>query len=484
MKHSEEYLLKIKQNTIVWFVTVIVLFVVMIVLGLLMRANQSGVTSLQPDLFYAIMTLHGLGMVGTLFVAGFAATCYIAVRYVRLNLAVLWVAYVLNLLGVVGLLVAVLIGKFAPGWYLLYPIQYIKTWPDWTIGVANLSLMIMGSGWLIGQLELVRAISAKFGFSNMFGWQYFTEKAKRVEIPPFIMITSVSVTAGTVATISGAVFLMLVLIRWINPDLNYSPLLMKNYVFLFGHTLVNITMYLGIALVYELLPEYTKRAWKMNKIVAISWNTSFVSVLIAYFHHLYMDFSQPLPMQYIGQIFSYASSVPATVVTVFGVIGQAFRSTKKWDYVPLSFILGIMGWIVGGLAAVVDSTIRVNTFFHNTLWVPAHFHTYFLVGFVTIIFGFMYYMLGSTDERRAKFALSLNMIGGYGFLSMFYFAGMMGVPRRYAVYSAISNKSLASTGAATAGMASVFVILILVAYFTYAVTVLFDVGKAWNNRKD
>ena len=40
---------------------------------------------------------------------------------------------------------------------------------------------------------------------------------------------------------------------------------------------------------------------------------------------------------------------------------------------------------VGGVAAVIDSTVAVNLVFHNTLWVPAHFHTYYLMGVVFMV---------------------------------------------------------------------------------------------------
>lgn len=94
--------------------------------------------------------------------------------------------------------------------------------------------------------------------------------------------------------------LMLYLAKWLAPALMFDPLLMKNLVFLFGHTLVNITMFLGIAVVYELLPGFSGRPCKTNRIVALSWNLTFMLVLVAFFYHLYMEFVQPLAFQYLG----------------------------------------------------------------------------------------------------------------------------------------------------------------------------------------
>lgn len=194
----------------------------------------------------------------------------------------------------------------------------------------------------------------------------------------------------------------------------------------------------------------------MNRLVAIAWNATLLFVLFAYFHHLYMDFAQPKGLQIFGQVASYGSSVPATAVTIFGVGSQLYRSGIRWSFTPLAFATGIVGWAIGGVAAVVDSTIAVNSLFHNTLWVPAHFHTYFLVGYVLMLLGFLNHIRQSWSERLAIGGLITMLAGGYGFLLMFYLGGMAGVPRRFASYSAISFGSIAHTGATLASYAAAF----------------------------
>jgi cytochrome c oxidase subunit 1 len=221
-------------------------------------------------------------------------------------------------------------------------------------------------------------------------------------------------------------------------------------------------MYLGLATVYELLPKYTGRPWKTNAVVAISWNAVLFLVLFAFFHHLYMDFAQPVTFQYVGQVASYLSAVPATVVTVFGVIGQVYRSGMQWRFVPLCFCLGIIGWVIGGFAAVVDSTIALNLVFHNTMWVPAHFHTYLLAGYFLMLWGFLYEFSGSAREQLAKIGLSIVIAGAYGFLFMFYLGGALGVPRRFAEYGAIPVSALATVSTRTAFVASGFGVLLVI----------------------
>ena len=463
---DRHYQQAIRGLTQLWAWTVPALFLLLVLLGLTMRLNQAGAINVDPDLFYAIMTLHGLGMAGTAFVAGLAAVTYLLARYVRVSLTIMWTMYCLTVVGVIGLAIACLIGRFGPGWYLLYPLPFFANgvWPDWASGLAVLSLIVLGVGWLLGQIDLFRALLVKYGLTNALAWQYLMkDRAGRMEIPPIVLISAAAcLVPGILTTIDGAVLLMLYLFKWFSPTLTLDPLLAKNMVFLWGHTLVNITMYLGLAIVYELLPKYSGKPWKTNAVVAISWNAVMVLVLLAFFHHLYMDFVQPNSLQYVGQAASFLSAIPATVVTVFGVISQVYGSRMQWGFVPLCFYLGTIGWVIGGLAAVVDSTITVNFAFHNTLWVPAHFHTYFLVGYFLMLWGFLYEFSGSAREKLAKAGLSLLVVGAYGFLLMFYLGGTFGVPRRYAVYDSIPLASLAASSERIALAAAAFVVVLII----------------------
>jgi cytochrome c oxidase subunit 1 len=309
------------------------------------------------------------------------------------------------------------------------------------------------------QAVILIALGGTYGFRYLLGWQYFRAGVAEVEVPPIVVISAASLIAGIITTVVGAVFLVLCLIQWAAPATHFNALLLKNLVFLFGHTIVNITMYFGVAMVYELMPRFSGRPWLTNKAVVIAWNASLFLVLGAFFHHLYMDFAQPRALQYLGQILSYASSAPPTVVTIFGMVSQVYGSGVQWSFVPLTFVLGFMGWLIGGFAAVVDSTIAVNFAFHNTLWVPAHFHTYFLMGYVLLLLGTVYFAVNAAAEKLAKMSLAAMVVGGYGFLTMFYLGGVLAVPRRYATYQAILVHAVQHAGQSTAAIAVALILL-------------------------
>ncbi len=482
--------LEIKKNRkfiIVWIATFLVVFPLLIVLGLLMRLNQGEMINLGMDKFYVLMTLHGLGMAGLLFSTAFAGLWYLlGTRHVKLNLGVGYFVYFLILLGVVGLTIATLIGKFGAGWYLLYPLPFKNaTWPAWSTGLSIISLIVLGVAWLIGILHVLYALAKEFGgVTNLLGWQYLSKKEVKRELPPIVMITAISLIPGVIAYLAGAVFLIMFLMQYFEPTLTFDMLLMKNLIFFFGHTLVNITLYCCLGWVYALLPEYTRRKWETNKVLVYSWNATFLFILFAYFHHLYMDFVQPIGLHYAGQLASYFSAIPATAVTMFGVITQVYHSKMKWGIVPTSFLIGVAGWAIGGFSAVVDSTIHVNTVFHNTLWVPGHFHTYMLGGVVLFLFGLFFYLSHTKEEQQsdktAKFGFWLFVIAAHSFIAMFYTGGMNSIPRRYADYKGIQIESTHTTGALLAKIAAVCIYFVLAGVIIMYISLLIKLSKKRN----
>ena len=67
-----------------------VVLVLLMLFGLCMRLAQGGLLSIEPTLFYEIMTAHGAGMVGTAALTGAAIMWFFLGRHVHLNGAVYW----------------------------------------------------------------------------------------------------------------------------------------------------------------------------------------------------------------------------------------------------------------------------------------------------------------------------------------------------------------------------------------------------------
>jgi cytochrome c oxidase subunit 1 len=474
MPQSDVYRMRLTRQTLVWVLTALVLFPVLAILGLLMRAQQGGYfQAVPPEYFYAIMTLHGLGMAGLWFVAGVAGLSVLLASYVRPTLAMSWIAYGATLTGVGLLVAATLVGRLGVGWYFLYPLPFFSggVWPGWATAALFVALAVMGVGWALWIGDLLWAIDRKYRLSHALGWHYLRGGATP-DVPPIVIISTVSFIGVLAGLVAAVVILVLVGIERLGSGFTNDALLIKNLTFYFGHMIVNITMYFGVAMVYEVLPAYAGRPWKTNSLVVVAWNMVLLLVMFAYLHHLYMDFAQPQWLQVTGQLSSYLISVPAAVVTIFSTLVLLYGSSMRWRLPSLMLFLGVMGWAIGGVAAVIDSTVAVNTHFHNTLWVPAHFHTYYMLGVVLMILGTVFHLvtdLSKLPESRAvtRAILGTVGVGGYGFVLMLYLSGVAGVPRRYSVYPAE-----VAVGTLHAQISLVFIAILLVGAIIY-------IGATW-----
>jgi cytochrome c oxidase subunit 1 len=455
--------------TLLWVVSMLALFPIFVLLGATLRGAQSSLLPMVPaERFYSILTMHGLGMVGLWFVAAMAGVCDVLRKYVRIHMWTNWTAFLGTVGGVVLLIAATLIGKYGPGWYFLYPLSVTPNgvWQDWATYTFLLANGVLGAVWTIWCIDALWGIARRYSLPAALSWHYITGRPGP-EVPPFILIVTVSLIANLAGLISAVIMLVLYALELAGVAGVVDPLLMKNLLFFYGHLIVNITMYLGVGLVYELLPEYADRPWKNSRWVAVAWNLVLVLIIIAYFHHLYMDFAQLKVVQLIGQLSSYAVAIPSAVVSIYGALALVWRARMRWTMTSLLMYCGLAGWCIGGIGALIDSTIAFNTKFHNTLWVPAHFHTYFLLGVVLMLLGAVFHVCGKLSGLpenlwRSRLCIGLICAGGYGFVLMFYLGGAMSIPRRYALYH-----ELISTGTFLAGTALVFITLLFTGILIY-----------------
>lgn len=431
----------LKKVTAVWIVLILVLFIIAIIFGITMRFNQGNDIALSPVTFYSLMTTHGLTMVGIWFVAGLAGVHYLLARYLKVSAGSSVFALIFTVIGVVLLWVSTFIGNFHAAWTFLYPLPFhFVGWEKWATPVFLLSLAMMGIGWIVWTIDLLVLILKKYSLKRAFGWQHFG-KHPDVETPPFIMITTVTLI-GIITCLFSAVLLLALYFAEYFSGGSYTndPLLMKNITYFFGHTIINEALYLGLAGLYELFPEISGRPkFKNTWYVTLAWNCTMIFILTAFFHHLYMDFVQPEGFQFVGQIASYFSSLPAAAVTAFSVLTVVFKNRIQWSLPNLLFFIGVLGWLIGGVGAVIDATISNNFILHNTLWVPAHFHTYNVMGNVLFSLAFFSWaaneFAGKHGSNKTDFLkIVLLVAGGFGLVLMFYMGGADSVPRRFAIY--------------------------------------------------
>jgi cytochrome c oxidase subunit 1 len=415
-------------------------FVLMMLAGIAMRAAQATAFTLDPALFYQLMTLHGAGMVGAAGLGGAMVMWALLRQHVALSTRVYQAMLGLSLLGVVLILGAILLGGFAAGWTFLYPLpaKSMGLWSPLAASAFVLGLTSIGVGFLLFYADCALALLRKHGslWRALGAPQLFSGDLRDAPAPT-VVASTVIVIVNMLGILAGAVVLVMTLVNLLAPSMVFDALLMKNLIYFFGHVFINVAIYMAVLAVYELLPRYTGRPWKVSRAFLAAWFATLFLVTLVYTHHLLMDGVMPRWALAMGQIVSYLSGLPVLAVTAWGTLSNIARSGLRWQLPPALLVLGVAGWAVGVLPAIVDGTIAVNQVMHNTLWVPGHFHTYLLLGLLPILLGFMLHtvQIGTVQGGVDRAAFWAYLAGGAAFCLSFLYGGMQSVPRRWAEHA-------------------------------------------------
>lgn len=438
--------------------TGLTLFAVMGLLGLVMRLTQGDAIGVSPEWFYRLLTLHGAGMLTGALLAMMGGAWFAVRPSAPVSFERLIASYVLIVVGAVAVVVATLLGGFAAGWTFLYPLPFDAAgeWSTWAALTFFGGLTLVGFGFFVFCIDMLQATTSAYGgYARALGIPFLRGRDDDPP-PPSVIGATVVATEGMMASAVGTTIVVALIGRAIDGDVAIDALWAKNLTYFFGHSLANLIIYLAATLIYVMLPRYAGRPWKTTKPIVVAWMATLVFVATAYSHHLYMDFVQPGWAQLISTISSSAAAIPVAVVTIYTGMMLVWGSRYRWTLASVLLYLGFAGWAIGGMGAVIDSLIPINFRFHNTLWVPAHFHTYLMLGVIFWVMAFVAHLLERAADRvaspRATMLATTGMIaGGYGLVASWYVSGALGVPRRYAI------EPLGTAGYSLAGAIAVIV---------------------------
>jgi cytochrome c oxidase subunit 1 len=416
-------------------------FLLMMIAGALLRAVQAAAVPIPANFAYELMTLHGAGMVGVSGLAGAAVMWYFLRRYVPLSTGMFVAMLALSLIGVVMILAAIGLGRFAGGWTFLYPLpaKSMGIWgPHAAAGFVG-GLVLIGVGFLLFYLDCAFAILRRYGsLVRALGLDMlFGTRPLDTSHPPTVVASTMVVIINVLGILAGAVVLVMTLVNIYVPGIVFDALLMKNLIFFFGHVFINATIYMAVIGVYEILPRYSGRPWPISKPFLASWAAVTLMVMAVYPHHLLMDFAMPKWATVTGQVLSYLSGIPILLVTAYGALVNIHRSGMRWDLPARLLVFGLFGWAAGVIPAIIDGVVRVNFVMHNTQWVPGHFHFYLLLGLVPLLLGTLLYACTRKDWKETgldRAAFWTYGAAGALFCFVFLAAGWQGVPRRFAVH--------------------------------------------------
>ncbi|MCC6640223.1 MAG: cbb3-type cytochrome c oxidase subunit I [Deltaproteobacteria bacterium] len=423
-------------------VSAVVLFVLMMLIGLLMRTAQGNWMSIPPDLFYQLLSMHGTGMVGTMGMITTAVMWFFLRKYVKLHLWAFVANFVLFLFGALCIIGAIFVGNYGALWTFLYPlpVALAKTWSNGAAAWFLLGYLLIGVGMLLFYLDAALGLIGRFGnLGRALGLQWLLSGDIDPDHPKTVVASTMVIIANVLGILAGAVVLVLSLVSAANPEITFNALVMKNLTYWFGHMYINATIYMAVIALYELLPRYTGRPYPITRPFLWSWAASCVFVIVVFPHHLLMDYAQPRWVSIIGQVVSHGAGFPVFLVTTWGVLTNIHRSGMRWTMPSRLMVLAMFGWAAGIVPAMLDGTIAINRVMHNTQWVPGHFHFYLLLGVLPMTLALLYHVIGSReqttlDSSADRVGFPLYLLGGLIFTFAFLDAGRMSVARRMATH--------------------------------------------------
>ncbi len=419
-------------------------------LGKWIVVDSNGVGTLDPEFYYALVTMHGTIIVFFVLTAGLSGTfsnllipLQVGARDMAspfLNMLSYWFFFLAGIIMFISLFLNT--GPFSGGWVAYPPLSAL---PEASSGskagmtMWTLSLVFFVVSVLLGGINYITTV-LNLRTKGMSMWRL------PLTIWAFF-VTAILALLSFPVLVAG--FFLLLFDRGIGTSfylseiyiggqaldhVGGSPILYQHLFWFLGHPEVYIIILPAMGLVSEVLsvqsrkPIFGYRAMVLS-ILAIG----FLSFLV-WAHHMFMAGMNP----FIGSIFVVFTLIIAvpSAVKVFNWITTLYRGNVRLN-TPALFAIGFVSlFISGGLTGIFVGNSALDIQLHDTYFVVAHFHIVMGVAAFFGMFAGVYHwfpkMYGRfMNETMGKIHFWGTLIGSYVIFWPMHYIGMAGVPRRY-----------------------------------------------------
>tara|TARA_B110000483_G_scaffold239309_1_gene317562 strand:+ start:2255 stop:4054 length:1800 start_codon:yes stop_codon:yes gene_type:complete len=447
---------------------------------------------LDPNMYLALVTIHGTIMVFFLLTAGLSGTfanllipLQIGARDMAsglINMLSYWFFFLSSVIMIMSLYVEA--GPASAGWTIYPPLSALpKAIPGsgtgMTLWLVSMSLFIVSS--LLGGLNyIVTIINLR------------TKGMKMTRLPLSIWALFVTAILGVLSfPVLLSAVLLLVFDRTFGTSFYLSdiyiagealdstggsPLLFQHLFWFLGHPEVYIILLPSLGITSEVIstnsrkPIFGYRAM-IGSILAIG----FLSFIV-WAHHMYITGMNP----FLGAVFTFTTLLIAipSAVKVFNYITTLWRGSIRFTPAMIFAIGMVSTFITGGVTGIILADAALDINLHDTYFVVAHFHIVMGLSAVLAMFAGVYHwypkMFGRLLNKKLGYLhFWLTFVSAYGVFFPQHFQGLAGVPRRYyswteyPLFADFADLSILITIAAILGGLAQFIFLYNFIYSMY-----------------
>jgi cytochrome c oxidase subunit 1 len=405
---------------------------------------------LDPNMYLALVTIHGTIMVFFVLTGGLSGTfsnllipLQIGARDMAsgfLNMLSFWFFAVSSVIMFYSMFIET--GPASAGWTIYPPLSALEeampgSGLGMTLWLVSMTLFVAGS--LLGSINyIVTVLNLR------------TKGMTMTRLPLTIWAFFVTAILGVLSfPVLFAAVLLLIFDRSFGTSFYLSdifisgqameqtggsPVLFQHLFWFLGHPEVYIVLLPALGITSEVIstmsrkPIFGYRAM-IGSILAIG----FLSFIV-WGHHMFITGMNP----FLGSVFVFTTLLIAipSAVKAFNYITTLWKGNLKFSPAML-FAVGLVStFVTGGVTGIIlaDSALDINV--HDTYFVVAHFH---IVMGASAIFGMfcgVYHwfprMFGRMMNNKLGYAhFWITFIAVYGVFFPMHFIGLTGVPRRY-----------------------------------------------------
>ncbi len=405
---------------------------------------------IQPEFYYALVTIHGTVLVFFVLTAGLSGTfanllipLQIGARDMAspfLNMLSYWFFFIASVIMFASLFVHT--GPAAGGWTIYPPLSALHEAGDGSkigmdLWLISMALFIVSS--LLGGLNYITTIL------NMR-----TKGMSMTRMPLTmwaILFTAILGVLSFPVLLSGAILLLfdrnlgtsfylsdIVVNGHILPNEGGSAILFQHLFWFLGHPEVYIILLPAMGMVSEILSVNSRKPIFGYMAMIGSLFAICILAFLVWAHHMFVTGLNP----FLGSVFVLLTLLIAvpSAIKVFNWLTTLWKGNIRFTPGMLFAIGFVSLFISGGLTGLFLGNSTIDIHLHDTKFVVAHFHIVMGVASMFGMFAGIYHWFPKMFGRYLNNTLGyihfwVTIIGAYLIFWPMHYEGLAGVPRRY-----------------------------------------------------